>query len=287
VPMTFRVTDIETLVDESAWTRNDPTFKLIGGLPRRDYGSGDNGPALEPLVEMVSAFPPPYACRVVSISYVDVCFDASHEPRYWFDKCYTECLWDVTDSSARADALERRLLAHFNGVMTGSGEVESSLVHLVTWNGRGFDLPVILMRSMRHQLACKWYYGNRNMRYRYSDEGHCDLMDSLGDYGAVRAMKLGDVARSIGLPGKTDMSGDKVSVLYEESRKDPSRADDLMAKTARYCLQDSIQTALVWLRTRHLYGKVTSETHNAALETFRASKEISSAIDLNWEGLLL
>jgi hypothetical protein len=285
MPMTFRVTDIETLVDEPAWTRNDPTFRLVAGHPQAGYGT--EGLALEALVEKVEAFPPPYACRVVSISYVDVCFDPSHEPRYWYDKCYTECLWDPTDSQARADALELKLLSHFNAVMTGSGEMESSLVHLVTWNGRGFDLPVILMRSLKHRLACKWYYGNKNMRYRFTEEGHCDLMDSLGDYGAARALKLGDVARTIGLPGKTDMSGDKVSVLFEESRRDPSRADDLMAKTARYCLQDSIQTALVWLRSRHLYGKISPETHNAALDTFRQSEDICRAIDLNWEGLRL
>lgn len=286
MPMTFRVTDIETLVDEEAWTRNDPTFRLVGGLLRVDY-KGEAGLRFEPQAEQVEAFPPPYACRVVSISYVDVCFDASHEPKYWYDKCYTECFWDPTGSRARADALELRLLSHFNSVMTGSGDLESSLIHLVTWNGRGFDLPVILLRSLRHRLPCKWYYGNRNMRYRYIDEGHCDLMDSLGDYGAARALKLGDVARSIGLPGKTDMSGDKVSVLYELSRKEPSRAEELMAKTARYCLQDSIQTALVWLRTRHLYGKVTPETHNSSVQTFRQSEEICRAIDLNWEGLLL
>jgi len=281
MPMTFRVTDIETLVDDAAWTRNAPTFRLVGG--RSDEGA----PFLTPRATEVEAFPPPYACRVVAISYVDICFDLSHAPKYWYDKCYTECLWDATGSTARADAFERRLLAHFNEVMTGAGEVDSSLIHLVTWNGRGFDLPVIVLRALKYKLACRWYYGNRNMRYRYTDEGHCDLMDSLGDYGAARAMKLGDVARLIGLPGKTDMSGDKVSVLYAESQRDPSRADALMAKTARYCLQDSIQTALVWLRSRHLYGKVTPETYNEALETFRTSKEICSAIELNWEGLRL
>lgn len=282
MPMTFRVTDIETLVDESAWTRNAPTYRLVGGPPAEHMA-----PLREPLAFEVDAFPPPYACRVVAISYVDICFDLSHEPKYWYDKCYTECLWDATGSAARADALERRLLVHFNEVMSAGSEVESSHIHLVTWNGRGFDLPVILMRSLKHQISCRWYYSNKNMRYRYTDEGHCDLMDSLGDYGAARALKLGDVARLIGLPGKTDMSGDKVSVLYEESLQDPSKAEAHMAKTARYCLQDSIQTALVWLRSRHLYGKLTPETYNAALETFRASKEICSAIDLNWEGLQL
>jgi len=282
--LTFRALDIETIADETSHTRGAPTLKLVAGAPRVQ---GEGRFTYEPLVEDVEAMPPAHGWRVVAISYVDVKFDPSHEPKYWYDKCYTECFWSTDDSAARADVLERRLLATFNAAMTGDSELGESMLHLVTWNGRTFDLPVILMRSLKHRLACGWYYKNRNMRYRYTDEGHCDLMDSLSDYGATRFMKLGDMARLVGLPGKTDMSGDKVSVLYAESRRDPSTAEALQAKTARYCLQDSIQTALLWLISRHLYGKAVPETVNSALRTFAESREICAAIDVNWDALML
>jgi hypothetical protein len=285
MPMIFRSTDIETLADLPAWTKGDPAFKLVA-MPAPSACAGDNRTlAYAAGAAETDPIPPPYACRVVSISYVDVAFDLSHEPKYWFDKCYTECLWSADGSVARADALEHKLLSTFNSAMTvGEGGPE---IHLVTWNGRTFDLPVIMMRSLKHRLSSPWYYKNRDLRYRYTPEGHCDLMDFLSDYGACRFMKLGDMARLIGLPGKTDMSGDKVAELYAKSAQNPELSDSLQQKTARYCLQDSIQAALLWLRSRHLLGKVTPETHNAALATFRTSKSITDTIDIDWEGLLL
>jgi len=293
--MIFRSTDIETLADYDRWTQGEPAYKLVGDRQRANKmhvraevrGStgellGMSGRVVYPAsVEETDPVPPPYACRVVSVSFVDVVFDPTSEPKYRFDKCYTECLWDVTGSQARADALEHKILTAFNAAM------EVPDVHLVTWNGRTFDLPVLMMRSLLHRLVCSWYYKNRDMRYRYSTEGHCDLMDFLSDYGAARFMKLGDMARLIGLPGKTDMSGDKVAELYAASCKDPALAEAYMAKTARYCLQDSLQTALLWLRTRHFLGKVLPETHNAALASFRESKTVTDAIELDWERLVL
>ena len=290
--MIFRSTDIETIPDETRWSPPAPTYRLARGPRAADLAvdsclGGSPNSGAEVLrstlagVEEVDAFPPLHACRVVSISYVDVRFDPTSTPKYQYDKCFTECLWDATGSQARADALERRLLAAFGEAMSVDG------VHLVTWNGRTFDLPVIVMRSLLHKIACRWYYESRDVRYRYSTEGHCDLMDFMSDYGASRFIKLGDFCHLCGLPGKTDMSGDKVSVLYAESLRDPSGSAGRQERTARYCLQDSIQTALGWLRTRHHVGKVTPETHNAALATFRASTSITQAIDLDWDRLML
>ena len=61
---------------------------------------------------------------------------------------------------------------------------------LISWNGRGFDLPVIVARCLHHGLAFPWYYQQRDARYRYSTEGHVDLMDFLADHGASRSYGL-------------------------------------------------------------------------------------------------
>jgi hypothetical protein len=289
--MIFRSTDIETIPDDSRWSPPAPSYKLtrgpratdlavdscLGGSPNR---GGEVLRSTLAAVEELEVFPPPHMCRVVSISYVDVRFDPTSTPKYQFHKCYTECRWDATGSQARADSLEHDLLSAF-------GEAMVPDVHLITWNGRTFDLPVIVMRSLLHKIACRWYYESRDVRYRYSTEGHCDLMDFMSDYGASRFIKLGDFCHLCGLPGKTDMSGDKISVLHAESVRDPAGSEARQARTARYCLQDSIQTALGWLRTRHHVGKVTAESHNAALATFRESPVIASAIDINWDLLMV
>src|SRR5262249_30655426 len=57
---------------------------------------------------------------------------------------------------------------------------------LVTFNGRSFDLPVIATRCLRYGIALRHYYRTREVRYRYSPEGHLDLMDYVADFGAAK-----------------------------------------------------------------------------------------------------
>jgi predicted PolB exonuclease-like 3'-5' exonuclease len=264
----FRVIDIETVVDESVWTQGKPKYQIA---PSPVVVAGVTA-------ELVDVVPPPHACRVVAISCVDLGFDPARESRYWLDSCWTACRWASPDSGA--DAQEALLLAAFAHAMETTRDV-----HLVTWNGRTFDLPVLAMRSLKHKIAASWYYKDRDVRYRYSTEGHLDLMDFLGDYGATRFMKLGDIARLCGLPGKTDTTGTDVAEIYASAQASPAKSDVLRARVARYCLQDTLQTALVHLRALHLRGKITPETHDAVLETFRASSEVAAAIDLPWDRL--
>jgi hypothetical protein len=277
--MIFRILDIETIPDPSVFTPGPPTYKLALGPEvfedvrkgvKRGHSAG---------VEEVEVFPPPQAQRVVSISYVDVEFDPAATPKYRYLRCYTDCRWGLTEESL--DIEEHKLLSAFGAAMTDD-------VHFVSWNGRTFDLPVIALRSLKHKLACKWYYGDKNVRYRYTDERHLDLMDYWSDYGACRPMKLHDAARLIGLPGKTDMSGASIEGIYNSTVADLSLdVEGIWRDVARYCLQDSIQTALLWVRSRHHIGKVTPETHNLILETFSTNPSITSAITLDWERLKL
>lgn len=273
--MIFRVLDIETVPDESCWFRGDPTYRLVPGL----FAPGTNGTIRDAAVEVVEPFPPPQACRVVALSCVDVVFEVGHDPKYRFGGCWSDCLWCPWDA-VEADRQERLILDKF-----GAGMSED--VHLVTWNGRGFDLPVISMRSLKHGVSCGWYYKNKDVRYRYSTEGHLDLMDYLSDYGGSRQMRLGDCARLIGLPGKTDMSGDKVDVLYRQVAERPELSAERAAKIRRYCQQDTLQTALLFVRTRHHLGKLSPEAHDATVRTFRDSADVREAIDIDWDGLML
>jgi hypothetical protein len=279
--MKFRVLDIETIPDETVWTRGEPAYKLV---PSWEF------PFTKANVELVEPFPPPQAHRVVALAYVDVELDVTESPRYKCGEVRTGCLWDPRKDPLREREYEERILREFSSSVDALSSGGSGGVNFVTWNGRGFDLPVISMRSLKLGVPCKWYYADRDVRYRFSQEGHLDLMDFLSDYGAARNSKLGDVARLVGLPGKTDMTGASVHSVYLETvarASDQGFCDGKMVEVGRYCLQDAVQTALVFLRTRFHLGKIDRDEYHACLETFRQSRDVRDAIDVDWDAVRL
>lgn len=133
---------------------------------------------------------------------------------------------------------------------------------VVTWNGRAFDLPVLTLRALRHGVPVPWYYRERDYRYRYSDEGHLDLMDFLANHGAVRQLPLAGPARLIGLPGKEGIDGSQVEGLYHAGQIEALR---------QYCLSDVAQTAFLFLRTRLLVGVLDRDGYRRAAENLLAA----------------
>ena len=116
---------------------------------------------------------------------------------------------------------------------------------IVTWNGRGFDLPVLMLRSLRYGVSAPWYYRGTKYRHRYSADRHVDLCDVLADHGASRMTSLHGAARLIGLPGKEGVDGSQVEALYRTGQMEVLRG---------YCLSDVAQTAFLFLRYRLLAG---------------------------------
>jgi len=126
---------------------------------------------------------------------------------------------------------------------------------LVTWNGRGFDLPVLMLRSLRHGVCAPWYYRKPGYRYRYSTASHVDLCDILADHGATRMTSLHGAARLIGLPGKDGVDGSQVEALFRTGQIEALRG---------YCLSDVAQTAFLFLRYRLLAGLCDRGTYAQA-----------------------
>src|SRR5262249_55972178 len=112
----------------------------------------------------------------------------------------------------------------------------------------GFDMPVILARSLHYGLSFPWYYAGRDARYRFSIEGHFDLMDFLVDHGATRGYSLNLAAKLIGMPGKMDTNGGDVAEMVAGGR---------IEEVISYCLSDVAQTVAVLLRTQLLRGEIT------------------------------
>jgi predicted PolB exonuclease-like 3'-5' exonuclease len=119
---------------------------------------------------------------------------------------------------------------------------------LVTFNGRGFDLPLLEMAAFRYGCSGMAYFqGSRN---RYGGN-HLDLLDWLSNYGACRlAGGLDLLSKVLGKPGKMEVSGDQVYEMY---------LDGKLQAINDYCMFDTLDTYFAFLRTRVMTGDITLE----------------------------
>jgi 3'-5' exonuclease len=130
---------------------------------------------------------------------------------------------------------------------------------VVTWNGRGFDMPVITSRALRHGIPMPWWFTDRNTRYRYSTEGHFDLMDFLTDFGAAKHARLDVYSKLVGFPGKVGVDGSQVAPMVHAGKID---------EVASYCLCDVAQTAAIFLRVELLRGSFDRDRYRALSQAF-------------------
>jgi predicted PolB exonuclease-like 3'-5' exonuclease len=119
---------------------------------------------------------------------------------------------------------------------------------LVTFNGRGFDLPLLELGAYRYGFPARDYFARGRNRFN----GDLDLMDWLSNYGASRGFAggLNLLAKMLGKPGKMDVAGDQVYEMYRAGR---------YQEINDYCMFDTLDTYFVFLRTRILTGDVTPE----------------------------
>jgi 3'-5' exonuclease len=131
---------------------------------------------------------------------------------------------------------------------------------LVSYNGRGFDLPVLKYRAMVHGIQAPWLYdaGDKWNSYqsRYSADWHCDLLEVLSDFGASARGKLNEVCSVLGFPGKFGVDGSKVAPMFDEGR---------VGEIRDYCETDVLNTYLVYLRVMHHRGTLSSDNYNHAI----------------------
>jgi predicted PolB exonuclease-like 3'-5' exonuclease len=135
---------------------------------------------------------------------------------------------------------------------------------LVSFNGRGFDLPVLELQALRHRRAIPRYFNERGgLRTRFGR--HYDLYDFLTNNGAARMRGgLDLLVKLIGSTGKTEVSGRDVQSLWEAGRYEDVHL---------YCRRDVIQTYLLLVHVEHLRGRVTAEVLQAADEAARRHLE--------------
>jgi len=164
----------------------------------------------------------------------------------WFDADYKVSRLGII-GDGRDEASSLRDFARF---------LDERKPDLVTYNGRGFDLPVITARCLRHGIPMRHYYRSREIRYRFSAEGHLDLMDYVADFGAAKPSKLDVIARLCGMPGKVGIAGHDVGPYVHAGRIEEVR---------NYCLCDVVQTAGIFLRVELLRGEIDLDTYRQAM----------------------
>lgn len=168
-------------------------------------------------------------------------------------------VWSLGDETAGEKELIERF---FSGI-------ERYLPTLVSWNGGGFDLPVLHYRALRHGVSAPryWDLGEDDREFKFNNYisryhlRHTDLMDVLAGYQPRAVQPLDQIACLLGFPGKMGMSGAKVWDAY---------LDGDIAGIRHYCETDVLNTWLVYLRFQLMRGHLDLPGYEAELELIRA-----------------
>ena len=141
---------------------------------------------------------------------------------------------------------------------------------LVSWNGGGFDLPVLNYRAMIHGITASrfWEQGDDDRDFKWNNylsryhSRHLDLMDHLAMYTGRANAPLDDLAKLCGFPGKMGVDGSQVWRLYQEGR---------LTDIRDYCETDVVNTYLVYCRYLLLRGVLTRDAYDAEIALVRES----------------
>ncbi len=183
--------------------------------------------------------------QIVAISYAHLIAEPGEEG--------VELVVRRIASGGDAASSETELLEGFFGL------IEKRAPQIVSFNGRGFDVPVLKYRAMVHSLSCpRWFSeGDKWNNYdtRYSHKYHLDLLEVLSDFGASARCSMHEVASAFGIPGKLETAGDDVRGMYENGQIDDIR---------NYCETDVCTTLLIFLRWQLFNGGLSESAYARA-----------------------
>ena len=167
-------------------------------------------------------------------------------------------VWSLGEPDAPEQELVQRF---FDGI-------ERFSPTLVSWNGGGFDLPVLHYRALVHGVVGRRYWdaGDDDRDFRWNNylsryhARHTDLMDVLSAYQSRATAPLDQVATLLGFPGKMGMSGALVWENYLNGN---------IAGIRNYCETDVLNTYLVYLRFELIRGHLSAEDYQAECQLLR------------------
>lgn len=165
-------------------------------------------------------------------------------------------------SLGEKDASEKEIIQRF------FDGIEKYTPNLVSWNGGGFDLPVLHYRGLVHGIQAPryWDMGEDDKEFKWNNyisryhTRHLDLMDLLALYQPRANAPLDEIAQLCGFPGKLGMDGSKVWDAYKNGQIEAIR---------NYCETDVANTYLVYLRFQLMRGHLTQAAYEAEIKLVR------------------
>ena len=153
--------------------------------------------------------------------------------------------------------------------------IEKHTPQLVSWNGGGFDLPVLHYRGLKHGVKASryWDMGEDDREFKWNNyisryhARHLDLMDLMAMYQPRAAAPLDDIAQLMGFPGKIGIGGAFVWQAWQEGG---------IEKIRNYCEADVANTWLVYLRFQLMRGMLTADQYQQELTLLRTTLEKST-----------
>jgi len=195
-----------------------------------------------------SGFLPPMYHQMVS--WVGLWVTASGEPRQ-------KVAWSGTDEKEGLVQLIDTLRTY----------KDFGVIH---HNGKGFDLPLITYRALKHGLQLPSRLNNHDIRYRFSKH-NLDLMDEFSNFGASSYPKLKHIGALIGVPVKVTGQGDEVLDMFRKNE---------LARIEHYCYEDVMATYLIWLHLQFTSGSLSeSEFQNLRTRALAKLREIQEQIN--------
>ncbi|QDP72647.1 3'-5' exonuclease [Legionella israelensis] len=137
---------------------------------------------------------------------------------------------------------------------------------LVSWNGSGFDLPVLHYRALLHGVTATTYWetGDNQQNFRWNNYlsrfhyRHLDLMDVLAAYQLKAFAPLDEVTTMLGFPGKMGMSGHKVWEQYLAGN---------LKGVRDYCETDVLNTYCIYLRFELMRGNLSPAEYEISINS--------------------
>ena len=154
--------------------------------------------------------------------------------------------------------------------------VDKYTPQLVSWNGGGFDLPVLHYRAMVNGVVASryWEMGDDDREFKWNNylsryhTRHLDLMDLLALYTGRANAPLDDLAKLCGFPGKLGVDGSQVWNLCLEGR---------LKEVRDYCETDVVNTYLVYCRFQLMRGAMTRAAYEAEMALVRGALQALDA----------
>lgn len=161
--------------------------------------------------------------------------------------------------------------------------IEKYTPNLVSWNGGGFDLPVLHYRGLVHGIQAPryWDMGDDDREFKWNNYisryhmRHLDLMDLLAMYQPRANAPLDEIAQLCGFPGKLGMDGSKVWDAYKAGEIEAIR---------NYCETDVANTYLVFLRFQLMRGALNAASY--ANEIALVRETLTTYNGIHWQEFL-